>query len=53
VIVLDRAGHCSAMKIASSKAKSRKTSQPFEVVKEGSISIPIYVHTNIITKRDA
>jgi integrase len=40
------------MKTNLSEAKSRKASQPFEVVKEGSISIPIYVHTNIIPQRD-
>jgi len=40
------------MKTDPSKAKSHKTSQPFEVVKVGSISIPIYAHTNIIPERD-
>ncbi|MFZ0828831.1 MAG: site-specific integrase [Verrucomicrobiia bacterium] len=40
------------MKNDPSKAKSHKTSQPFEVVKVGSISIPIYAHTNIIPQRD-
>ena len=40
------------MKTDPSKAKSCKTSQPFEVVKVGSISIPIYAHTNIIPQRD-
>jgi integrase len=40
------------MKTDPSKAKSHKTSQPFEVVKVGSISIPIYAHTNIIPQRD-
>ena len=39
------------MKTDSSKSKSRKTSQPFDVIKEGSISIPIYAHTNIIPHR--
>jgi integrase len=39
------------MKTDPSKAKSRKTSQPFEVVKMGSISIPIYAHTNLIPHR--
>jgi integrase len=39
------------MKIDPSKPKSHKTSQPFEVVKVGSISIPIYAHTNIIPHR--
>ena len=39
------------MKKDPSKAKSHKTSQPFEVVKVGSISIPIYTHTNIIPHR--
>jgi integrase len=40
------------MKDDPSKAKSYKTSQPFDVVKVGSISIPIYVHTNIIPQRE-
>jgi len=35
-----------------SQAKSRKTSQAFDIVKAGSISIPIYSHTNIIPQRD-
>jgi hypothetical protein len=35
------------------KAKPRKTGQPFEVIKVGSISTPIYAHTNIIPQRDA
>ena len=39
------------MKTNLSKVKSRKASQPFEVVKAGSISIPIYAHTNIIPQR--
>lgn len=39
------------MKTDPSEAKSRKTSKPFQVIKEGSISIPIYAHTNIIPKR--
>lgn len=40
------------MKTDLSKSKSLKTSQPFDVIKAGSISIPIYVHTNIIPQRD-
>lgn len=40
------------MKTKLSKGKNRKTNQPFDVIKEGSISIPIYVHTNIVPKRD-
>ena len=40
------------MKTDSSKSKSHKISQPFDVVKVGSISIPIYAHTNIIPQRD-
>jgi integrase len=40
------------MKNDLSEAKSRKASEPFEVVKQGSISIPIYAHTNIIPQRD-
>jgi integrase len=40
------------MKTDPSKPKSAKTSQPFEVVKVGSISIPIYSNTNIIPQRD-
>jgi integrase len=40
------------MKISPPPAKSRKTSKPFEVVKEGSFSIPIYAETNIIPQRD-
>jgi len=33
------------------KAISHKTGRPFEVVKEGSISIPIYAHKNTIPRR--
>lgn len=40
------------MKTAPSKAKSRKASQPFDVIKVGSISIPICANNNIIPKRD-
>ncbi|HEU5125105.1 MAG TPA: tyrosine-type recombinase/integrase [Verrucomicrobiae bacterium] len=40
------------MKTALSKVKSGKSNQPFEVVKVGSISIPIYAHNNIIPQRD-
>ncbi len=40
------------MKTVPSEAKSSKTSKPFEVVKEGSVSIPIYAHTNFNTLRD-
>ena len=39
------------MKTASTKAKSSKIAKPFDVVKVGSISIPIYSHTNIIPHR--
>jgi len=38
------------MRIDPSKAESYLTSKPFEVIKAGSISIPIYVHTNIIPR---
>jgi len=34
------------MKTDASKAKSRKTSQPFKVFQAGSISIPIYAQAN-------
>jgi integrase len=40
------------MKTNLSKSKTRKTSKPLEVVKEGSISIPIYASQNIIPQRD-
>ena len=40
------------MKTNLSQPKSRKANKPLEVVKEGSISIPIYAHTNIIPQRD-
>ncbi len=40
------------MKSDLSKSKSRKSSQPFEVVKVGNVSVPIYAHTNIIPQRD-
>lgn len=40
------------MKTDPSKSKTRKTSHPFEVVKVGSVSVPIYAHTNIIPQRD-
>jgi hypothetical protein len=36
----------------SKTGKSGKSNRPFEVVKEGSFSVPIYVHTNIIPQRD-
>ncbi len=39
------------MKTTPSKAKSAKTKEPFEIVKEGSISIPIYANANIIPHR--
>lgn len=39
------------MKTTPSKPKSHKTSKPFEVVKSGSISIPIYAHANLIPHR--
>lgn len=41
------------MKTKLFSTKSLKTSHPFEVVKVGSIPIPIYSHTNIIPQRDA
>ena len=34
------------------ETKSRKNRKPFEVFKEGSVSIPIYRHTNIVPQRD-
>lgn len=40
------------MKTASFKPKNSKSREPFEVVKEGSCSVPIYAHTNIIPQRD-
>jgi integrase len=40
------------MKTNLSKVKHHNAHRPLEVVKEGSISIPIYVHTNIIPRRD-
>jgi integrase len=35
-----------------SEAKKSKIRKPLEVVKQGSISVPIYAHTNIIPQRD-
>jgi integrase len=35
-----------------SDAKSSKTREPFDVVKVGSVSVPIYANTNIIPQRD-
>jgi len=35
-----------------SEAKNRNTRKPFDVVKVGSVSIPIYANTNIIPQRD-
>jgi len=40
------------MKTFSSEAKNRNANRPLEIVKQGSISIPIYAHTNIIPQRD-
>ena len=40
------------MKTVPLKPKARKSNQPFEVVKTGSISVPIYAHNNIIPRRD-
>ncbi len=40
------------MKTVPSETKTDKKSGPFEVIKVGSISIPIYAHTNIIPQRD-
>jgi hypothetical protein len=39
------------MKSTPSESKNRKTREPFDVVKVGSISIPIYANTNIIPQR--
>ena len=41
------------MKTQIPAAKNRRNGKPLEVVKEGSISVPIYRHTNIIPERDA
>jgi integrase len=40
------------MKSDLSQPKSCKSREPFDVVKVGSISIPIYANTNIIPQRD-
>lgn len=40
------------MKAVPSDAKTDKIKGPIEVVKQGSISIPIYAHANIIPERD-
>ncbi|MGA2246701.1 MAG: hypothetical protein ABSH48_17045, partial [Verrucomicrobiota bacterium] len=37
---------------APSAAKSQKTREPFDVVKVGSVSVPIYANINIIPQRD-
>ena len=54
LIVINRTGQgrfTISMKNDLSKSKSPKTRQPFDVIKEGSILIPIYAHTNIIPHR--
>ncbi len=40
------------MKTNPSESKTAKSSKPLEVVKEGSISVPIYASANIIPQRD-
>jgi len=40
------------MNSAPTEAENHKTRKPFEVVKVGSFSIPIYANTNIIPQRD-
>ena len=40
------------MNSAPSEAENHKTGKPFDVVKVGSISIPIYANTNIIPQRN-
>ena len=40
------------MKTNLSEVKNCKANRPVEIVKQGSISIPIYAHTNIIPQRD-
>lgn len=41
------------MKTNHAAAKNRRNGKPVEVVKEGSIAVPIYRHTNIVPQRDA
>jgi integrase len=41
------------MKTNRAEGKNGKKKEPFEVVKEGNVSVPIYRHTNIIPQRDA
>lgn len=41
------------MKATPAKAKKQKKGEPFQVVKVGNVSIPIYRHTNVIPERDA
>jgi integrase len=40
------------MKTKPSGTHSRIANRPLEVVKEGSVSVPIYAHTNVIPQRD-
>ncbi len=40
------------MKTQPAAAKNRRIGKPFEVVKEGSVSVSIYRHTNIVPQRD-
>ena len=39
-------------KTSPAKPKKQKNGKPFDVVKVGSVSVPIYRHTNIIPQRD-
>ena len=41
------------IKNLSAEAKNRKGGKPHEVVKVGSVSVPLYRHTNIVPRRDA
>ncbi len=41
------------MKTHPAEAKNRKNGKPLEVVKVGSVSVPIYRHTNIVPQRDS
>ena len=41
------------MKNLSAEAKNRKNGKPLEVVKVGSVSVPIHRHTNIVPQRGA
>jgi hypothetical protein len=55
-MVLDRTGQGRdnfRMKIKPVKAKNGSGGKPFEVVKIGNVSVPIYCHSNIIPQRDA